>query len=397
MSANLLNKARKDLDGVPAQTRIEVARGVHVRRKKNGLTVMSLHYSAVPERDPTTEEGRKWYEREHRKYSSESRWKKEQEIDANATGGENVFGKMLADYWDQIVITDPKWYPDGRYDVVGGFDHGAANATCLLKAYVEREEYDLGTGKKKAPTIIFAGEYYEYRRDEWENNVDQNVEKMLDMPDMDRARWLLADPSIFYDTRVEKKGSPTNIYKTYKENRMFKMSPYGGVRSDVTFVQWMLSDFWHGIGQGRPPRCKIVCRMPSDRPTPGLHPYDCPNLIWELKRAKRVEMTARQLQTKSQDENLQDKNNHARDAFKYVTGNLRRATAIPIEEYIAGQLTNLDPTTQHMRARFLMSEMAMKGELDPQTGKPRKKKNAGKSIDLRRSPGAWIGALNQKR
>ena len=329
MSETLLQIARRKLDDVPAQTRIELMRGVTLRRKKNGLTVMTLHYSAVPERDPETEEGRKWYDREHRKYSSEARWKKEQEIDPHATGGEAVFGKILSDCYDAIVISDPHWFPDPRWDVVGGFDHGIANATCLLKAYIPREKIDPRTGKKAPPEIYIAGEYYSYRRDEWQNNVDENVEQMKLMPDMDRARWIAADPSIFFNSKEQEKGAPTNTYATYKKNKMWPMRAYDGIRSDVTFVQWMLSDFWRGVANGQKPRLYIVCRNPSDRPQPGLHEYDSPNLIWELKRAKRVEMTARQLQTKSQNENLQDKNNHARDCFKHITGWLRNPSSFP--------------------------------------------------------------------
>src|ERR1035437_3602081 len=108
-----LQKALSDLEGVPSQTRIEVIRGVTVRRKKNGLTVMSLHYSAIPERDPETLEGARWYERESSGYASKAMWKKEQEMDAYATGGEAVFGSILGneELYQIVVISDPNWYP----------------------------------------------------------------------------------------------------------------------------------------------------------------------------------------------------------------------------------------------------------------------------------------------
>lgn len=357
--------AKKRLDEIPYQSRVEVMRGVTVRRKKNGLTVMSLHYSAVPDRDPETEAGKNWYIREKRKYSSEARWKKEQEIDPHATGGEAVFGKILSEFYQTVIISDPHWFPDPRWDVGGGFDHGIANATALLKCYIPRESIDPQTGKKRPPDVYLCGEYYSYRREGWDNNVDQNVEQMKQMPDMERARWILADPNIFWNSKEQEKGAPTNTYVTYKKNNMWTMRPYEGIRSDVSFVQWMWSDYWRGIGNGRKPRLYIVCRNPSDRPQPGLHPYDCPNLLWELKRAKRVEMTARQLLTKSQDENLQDKHNHLRDCL--VAGTLVTTSEgeVPIEEVQVGQHVmtrkgwrrvedawQADPAARVLRVRF---------------------------------------------
>lgn len=392
-----LQEATHRLNFVPPQTSIEVTTGVTIRRKKNGLTVMRLHYAAVPERNPATEAGQEWYRRERKKYASEARWRKEQEIDAYATGGEAVFGKILSEFYDVVVISDPNWYPDPRWDVIGAFDHGVANATCLLKGYVPRKEIDPKTGKPKPTEVYLCGEYYSNRRPGWANNVDQNCEAImkggtdadgnpfLPMPDIDRARWIMADPSIFYLTQVEKKGDPTNIYATYRKNNFLKLKPYEGIRSDITFVEWMMSDYWRGVANGAKPRLHIVCRNPSDRQQPGMHPYDCPNLLWELKRARRVEMTARQLLTKNPSENLQDKNNHARDCLKYLTGMLRSATPIPLEEEVAAQLTGLDPTTQNIRARFLMSDLAMKGQVNID-GSIRNKKSAV-TVDMRRSRG----------
>ena len=374
------------LDEVPEQTRVEVIKGVNIRRKKNGLTVMSIHYSAIPDRDPDTPKGSEWYKKEHRRYSSEAMWKKEQEIDSNATGGEAVFGKILSEFYETIVISDPLWYPDPRWDVVGGFDHGVANATCLLKAYVPREHIDPKTGLRAPTEVYICGEYYSYRRDDWDNNVDQNVQEMLQMPDMDRARWIAADPSIFYNTEAAEKGKPTAIYATYHKNRMFKMRAYDGVRSDVSFVQWMHSDYWRGIAHGRKPRLYIVCRNPSDRPQPGMHPYDCPNLLWEMKRAKRVQLTARQLLTRNAAEGLQDRNNHAIDPLKYITGLLRNPTPIPAEEAIAEEMGKLDRFTGAIRARFLMANMDLKGRPIGPDGLPRKGKGA-RHIDLRKRPG----------
>jgi hypothetical protein len=381
-----LEIANKKLDDVPDQTRVEVIRGVTVRRKKNGLTVMSLHYSAIPDRDPETEKGAAWYAKENGGYSSQSMWKKEQEMDAYATGGEAVFGAVLGNprLYELVVISDPFWYPDPRWDVVAGFDHGVTNATGLLKAYIPREEIDPRTGETKPLEIYICGEFYRYRTDDWSNNVDENVVEMKQMPDLERARWIKADPSIFYDAVASDKGAPTNIYQTYKKNGMWPMSGYEGIRSDVTFVEWIMSDWWKGIAGGRKPRLHIVCRNPSDRPQPGLHPFDCPNLLWEMKRAKRVQMTSRQLLTKNASEALVNKNNHLLDPLKQILGTVRNPTMISSEEIVAGQLHGLDPFTAGLRGRFLMSVEAQTGRLN--IDGTLKKAKSPPRIDMRRAP-----------
>jgi hypothetical protein len=131
-----------------------------------------------------------------------------------------------------------------------------------------------------------------------------------------------------------------------------------------------MSDYWKGIANGRKPRMHIVCRNPSNRPQPGLHPFDCPNLIWEMKRAKRVQMTSRQLLTKNASEALQNRDNHLLDAAKMLTGTVRNPTEVPREEIIGGLMQGLDPFTTNLRGRFLMSKEAIEGKLGPD-GKPR--------------------------
>ena len=387
MSESVLQSAIRKMDDVPTQTRVEVIRGVTLRRKKNGLTVMSLHYSAIPDRDPETEKGAAWYEKENGGYASQAMWKKEQEMDAYATGGEAVFGSVLNNerLYETVVISDPFWYPDPRWDCVAAFDHGIANATALLKAYIPRESIDPKTGTTRPLEIYLCGEFYRYRSDDWTNNVDENVAEMKKMPDLERARWIKADPSIFYDAVATDKGAPTNIYATYKKNGMWPMTSYDGTRSDVSFVEWIMSDYWKGIANGRKPRLYIVCRNPSDRPQPGLHPFDCPNLIWEMKRAKRVQMTSRQLLTKNASEALVNKNNHMLDCAKMLTGTVRNPTEVPQDEIIAGQLVGLDAFTGGMRHRFLMSQEATSGKLGLD-GKP-KSKNKALLVDMRKAPG----------
>ena len=119
--------------------------------------MLSIHYSSIPERDPETDKGKQWYEKERARYSSTAMWRKEQEIDAYATGGEAVFGRVLSEYYSTVVISDPNFSPDPRWDVVASFDHGATNATALLKAYIRGSA---SIPRRQASDVYRCGEYY---------------------------------------------------------------------------------------------------------------------------------------------------------------------------------------------------------------------------------------------
>jgi hypothetical protein len=75
---------------------------------------------------------------------------------------------------------------------------------------------------------------------------------------------------------------------------------------------------WRDL-EHREPSLKIVCRNYAERPQPGLYQWDCPNLLWETMRIRRVKLTAQQLLSRNASEAILDKDNHAVDACKYLT------------------------------------------------------------------------------
>jgi hypothetical protein len=56
----------------------------------------------------------------------------------------------------------------------------------------------------------------------------------------------------------------------------------------------------------------------GETPQFGLHNWGCPNLLWELMRARRQKLSAQQLLSRNASEAIVDKDNHARDAMKYL-------------------------------------------------------------------------------
>jgi hypothetical protein len=352
-----LARALEELSRVPKQTLVEVVRGFSVKRKANGIPVGRIHYSADPDRDPATPAGKAWYDMKRLEYdSNKSGWEREYEIVDEAGGGERVFADILTRYGSVIVIRDPAWAPNPEWGVVGGFDHGSTNPTTLEKCYIDHE------GNK-----YFAGEFYRYKTKDWDNTIASNTREILGlneageptgkgMPDLKRMRWINADPSIFWDQEPTKEGQLVAAASIYR-NLGLSLRKYEGERSDLAVVQRIQDDLW-GQLHSQKPKMYIVCRNESDARQPGLHPYDSPNLLWEVKRIRRAELTARQLMTQNQTEKVVDKDNHAFDAaFKYVVMQFPKSEPIPPAKQLEKLIEGLNATSAQIAAERFISRL----------------------------------------
>jgi hypothetical protein len=299
-------KALAETKKLPPQTPVEVRRGVTVRRTKGRIPVWRIDYKAHPERDP--ELNPEWVRDERRKYTSQADWDREQEIVDEAGGGELVFADTLVTYRNKIVITDPSWRPDPEWRVEGGFDHGKTNATALLLCYIDFEG-----------TIYIAREYYQPGQEVW-----QHAPELKKMRDFFRMATCYADPTIFNTTlqQSQRPGQASERAKSigdlYAEQRIENFTPFAGDRSDVSFAA-RLQLHWADL-EHREPTVKIVCPegMYSETPQFGRHQWGCPNLLWELMRTRRQKLTGQQLLSRNVSEAIVDKDNHARDAMKYI-------------------------------------------------------------------------------
>jgi len=320
----------KKSKAVPPQSKKEIVRGMHVHRTKGGIPVLSVHYSADPERDPQVHP--EWKQTERRAYSSQAAWDREQEMVDEAGGGELVFADTLLTYWNKIVITDPSWRPSPHWRVEGGFDHGKTNPTALLRAYID------GDG-----VIYFCGEYYVAGKEVWEHARD-----LRSMPDINHLSACYADPTIF-DCTMQQSINPVNtptlrqsaksINNLYEEQGIQLFCPFALDRSDVGFAARLMLH-WSNPGQ-REPTVRIVCRNRSDQPQYGLHAWDCPNLLWELLRCRREKLSAHQLMSRNVSERIVDKDNHARDAMKYVLMSLPEPSVVEARDHKSEDIKRL--------------------------------------------------------
>ena len=346
-----LEKTRK----TPPQTVIPIRRGLSVRRTKGGILVVRLHYSADPHRDP--ELNPVWKEEERRTYTSQASSDREQEIIDEAGGGELVFADTLITYWKKIVITDPAWRPDRNWRVIAGFDHGKTNPTALVRCYVDY-----------AGTIYLGGEYYMPGKEVWEH-----VPVIKQMADIRKVATCYADPTIFNVTMQQSQstGKPQERAKSindlYVEQGIELFSPFAMDRSDVSFAARVMTH-WRDL-ENREPSLRIVCRNSSDCPQPGLHNWDCPNLLWEMLRTRRVKLTEQQLLSRNVSEAIVDKDNHATDACKYLVMSQPEPTEKTTHQLAAEAVKPLvdagDPTSAYVRYLQMMAESARPGGYVP--------------------------------
>lgn len=241
---------------------------------------------------------------------------------------------MLADtlisHRKKLVIDDPMWRPDPRWEVDAGFDHGKTNPTAFERAHIDF-----------AGCIYMCGEYYMPGKEIWEHAA-----VLKQMEEIRKVRHCYADPSIFPDTNQQSNRESAKSYNDlYVENGIALFSQFYGDRSDISFAARLLSQHWANLGptdreleeyseeeqaeimaKFRKPTLKIVCRNYSDAPQPGLHNWDSPNLLWEMMRMRKRKLTAVQLMSRNPTEEIIDKDNHGLDAAKYLVMSLPEPT-----------------------------------------------------------------------
>jgi hypothetical protein len=329
---------------MPAQSEVEVRPGERIRRTSGGIPVVRLHYSVHPERNPDTCPD--WKKVERKKYTSQADWDREQDIQDSAGGGELVFASTLTTYWSKIIITDPKWRPNPEWRVEGGFDYGKTNPTCLERCYFDHD----GVG-------YFCGEYYVPGLE-----IAQHAPRLKEMQDIFRLDPCHSDPSIFPQTMEQGSSRPgetqaraKSIAEIYDDEGLGILSKFHGDRSDVSFAERLLLH-WSNLDE-EAPTIRIVCRTSSERTQPGLHQWDCPNLVWELMRTRRVKLTAQQLMSRNVSEAIVDKDNHARDAAKYITMSHPEPTRKSYDQRVAERVDKLWKTRTPTEAMNALSKI----------------------------------------
>jgi hypothetical protein len=282
---------------------MEPERGLSFRRTASGVMVARLHYSADPERDSG------WVEQERRKYSSQAAWDREQEIIHEAGGGELLFAEILNRHAEKIIIRDPGFQVPPHWKRIAGFDHGKTNPTAALVTAIDNDG-----------TIYCLAEYYQPGLTPW-----QHMDGLSALPGFLQASRIVADPSIFYKNQAQADGDFKSIADLYQEAGLSGM--WEGENGELAGME-RIFEHWRDLDH-REPTLKIVCPYDYSRKRFGLFSRGCPNLLWELMRTRREQLSASQLMRRNPTEAIVDKDNHLRDALKYILLSLPRPADTP--------------------------------------------------------------------
>jgi hypothetical protein len=115
---------------------------------------------------------------------------------------------------------------------------------------------------------------------------------------------MYADPSIFYATQAQNDGTFKAIASLYEKDGLDNLTP-APENNELLGMERILSN-WMNLDQ-REPTLKIVCpaaKVDLGSPQYGAHNEGCANLLWELRRTRRQELTPTQLANKNPTEKI---------------------------------------------------------------------------------------------
>ncbi len=294
-------------------------KGIEHYTSAAGFRVIRVHYSADLDRDPDTPAGAAWMVRESAGIPggiNSAHWRREQEIDWEAGGGELCFPQMTQ-YKDKIVI--PPFTIPETWDVYGSYDYGHRNPACFLVMALDHdgcpwilwEMYGSGMGYKEQARLIRACPYFD---------------RLTILP--------IADPSIWAETSHQQDDNETkSVAQLFFElpeamRIVFMRGRKGG---DITVAERIRSDLWNpqSLAAGGEPALKIFAC--------------CTNTIKEFKNLRYEDWSAAMMQNRNVRESIVDKNNHAWDSLKMWMTQFFMAPGRPAEETALDALKKTDP------------------------------------------------------
>lgn len=264
---------------------MDLSKGLRKTKNSLGQTVLWLHYSADPLKDPDTPEGKKWVDAESANTvggKSGLKWRAEMEMDFSAGSGEIVFPEM-SEKRDKIVI--PPFRVDETYLLYAGMDWGTKNPTSF-HVYAEspsKQFFSIWEFYEAGPHVTVS----------YVADVIRNV-----CPYYDRLQWIALDPRAYNATQSTKTGFTTigeqfNDEEYVGDNIIDKLMPAHGCQ-DISMIN-RVRNMW----AADEPKLKIF--------------NTCHHQINELQNLIHPPSDGRT----NFRETIVDKNNHSWDDLKY--------------------------------------------------------------------------------
>ena len=253
----------------------------NVIRNKSGHAIYRLHYTDDPDKNPSTEKGKKWVNLAESLYPGGKNslgWRREMEIDPYAGAGELVISEFIER--EDETIVDPYEIPESS-TLFGGLDWGSHNPISFHVYEFTRDNvctsiwewYDVG----KSPSAV--------------------CQAIRMCPYYDRLQWIAADPTMWTENQHTNRGL-TSIARMFYEDvpddlKVDKLIA-AHYRSDQLFIQKMKERL-----NATPIRFRVskVCSVQ----------------IRELRNIRYQEAS----ELKNSSEKIVDKDNHSWDDAKY--------------------------------------------------------------------------------
>ena len=175
--------------------------GLMKKKNKQGQTVLRLHYTADPDKNPTTEKGKIWFEREAKKYLegvNDLKWRREMEIDFSAGSGELVFPWFLEKEKDLVFSPHEL---DDTWTFYAGLDWGTRNPT-VFEVFAESPK----------GIIVAVWELYVERMP-----IKELAKNIKACPFYKKLQWIAGDPTLWSET-VAKQDGFTSIAEMLQDN-----------------------------------------------------------------------------------------------------------------------------------------------------------------------------------
>ncbi len=249
-------------------------KGLYTRRNKNGFFVVQIHYTADPDKDPSTPHGKIWYENA-RQGMPESSWRKEYEIDWFANSGELIYPS----FDPSVHLIDPFPIPPDwtKYMAI---DPGLRNPTAILWAAVDKEN-----------NVYIYDEYYVP-----EKTVHWHIQEIKKKEKGAKIYRRLIDPSSASRNPINKK----TIIDEYKRGGIYCVPANNDLEAGIN-------------------RVKEYLKIDPKTSLPSLFFFNTlSHTLWEIAHYRWEKMDPEKIVLKNPPEKPVKKGDHLMDCLRYI-------------------------------------------------------------------------------
>lgn len=281
----------------------ELIKGVKFwENPKNKFSVLAIHYTADPDKDPERN-GKEWYE-EERRSKPLAKWNKEYEIDFTTKSGQLVFGEQFCDFNPATHFIDSKQV-EGEMLFTLDFGQNNPNAwyVCVYDktgtVYVVDEYY-----KPAIPSVAAREMFVKFAPWMGKNPQDVMAMSIDQRRDLFRATFQIAviDPSTRAKNRTTTKHweeVPFSVLEDFFDN---------GMDFDLGNNDWDA-----GIT-----RIREYFQLKNGKSWLYIFRDNCPHLCEEIVKYKYKNQTEQQERTNNKPDKPVKKKDHGIDALRYI-------------------------------------------------------------------------------